>query len=94
MVPPTEAERIARVLDGERAAFVALFDEQLPALWRRATQLCDDRAAAEALVGAVFAHAFRQLAERPADLRFADWLAAFARELAPPRRAPALRADA
>jgi len=92
MVPATEAERIERVLQGDRAAFVALFDEHLPALWRGATQLCDERAAAEALVRAVFTKAFRQLAERPAGLGFADWLAALARELAPPRRAPALRA--
>jgi DNA-directed RNA polymerase specialized sigma24 family protein len=96
MAASPEAERIARVLAGERAAFDALFDEQLPALWRLATRLCDGPARAEALVHAVLAHALGRLDERPAGLSFADWLAALARERAPQRRRAraALRADA
>jgi DNA-directed RNA polymerase specialized sigma24 family protein len=86
MVPPTEAQLLARVLAGERVAFDVLFDRSLPALWRRATQACDDRATAEALVRTVLAHALRHLEERPPERRFADWLDALARELAPSAR--------
>lgn len=93
MARSSEAERIERVLAGERAAFSALFDEHLPALWRQATRSCDDRAEAEALVRAVFTHALRRLDERPAGVRFADWLAALARERAPARRPRAPGAD-
>jgi DNA-directed RNA polymerase specialized sigma24 family protein len=70
--------RIERVQAGDRAAFVALFESELPALWRLATRCCDGRAEAEALVRAVLIHAFRSLSERPADRSFADWLRALA----------------
>jgi RNA polymerase sigma-70 factor (ECF subfamily) len=78
MVPIPETERIERVLAGDRAAFDALYEEHLPALWRHAIRSSADRGIAEAMVRSVMAHAFATLDERPADRPFADWLRALA----------------
>lgn len=78
MVPIAEAERIERVLAGDRAAFDALYEEHLPALWRHVILSGEDRVTAEALVRTVLTHAFRTLHERPAERPFADWLRALA----------------
>lgn len=89
MGPDAETRRIARALEGERAAFDALYDELLPVAWRLATARCRERAAAEALARAVLAQAFRHLGDRPPDRPLAGWLADLAGQVAARRRTPA-----
>lgn len=78
----TDRERIERVLAGDRDAFAALYDRELPILWRHAAERSADRGAAEALVSATLAHAFRHLREYPASLPFTEWLRAIAEQVA------------
>jgi DNA-directed RNA polymerase specialized sigma24 family protein len=92
MVPIAEAERIERVLSGDRAAFDALFEEYLPALWRHAIQSSEDRVSAEALVRTVLTHALQTLCERPEDRPFAEWLRALADRCAAERIAAGVSA--
>jgi hypothetical protein len=87
MATPEEAWRIERVLEGDRTAFAALYDEHLPRLWRLATTLCGERAGAETLTRAVLRHAFRSLATSPAELPFGEWLEVLAQGMAAARPA-------
>ena len=87
MATPEEARRIERVLEGDRTAFAALYDEHLPRLWRLATTLCGERAGAETLTRAVLRHAFRSLATSPAELPFGEWLEVLAEGMAAARPA-------
>lgn len=88
MAAPPEAELIARVLDGERAAFDALYESLLPAAWRIATARRRERRAAEALARAILRHAFRHLADRPEGRSLVQWLEAVAEDVSARRRAP------
>jgi DNA-directed RNA polymerase specialized sigma24 family protein len=92
----TDRVRIERVLAGDRDAFVALYDRELPVLWRHATERSAGRGAAEALVSATLAHAFRHLREYPPSLPFTEWLQAIAEQVAarPPAAQPDEASDA
>lgn len=84
-----ESEHIASVLDGDRAAFDALYDALLPAAWRIAAARRAERRAAEALARAILQHAFRHLADRPQGRSLVQWLEAVADDVSARRRAPA-----
>jgi DNA-directed RNA polymerase specialized sigma24 family protein len=89
MAAPLEAEHIARVLDGDRAAFDALYEALLPAAWRIATARRRERPAAEALARSILRHAFRHLADRPEGRDLVQWLERVADDVSARRRAPA-----
>jgi DNA-directed RNA polymerase specialized sigma24 family protein len=88
MAVATELEHIARVLDGERAAFDALYDTLLPAAWQIAATRSRERGAAEALARAILIQAFRHLTDRSRERSLAQWLESIADEIDARRHAP------
>jgi RNA polymerase sigma-70 factor (ECF subfamily) len=77
----TDTLLVERAMRGDRAAFDAIFDASLPAVYAFAARRSGGRHSAERLTGRILERAFREIEHYGGDVPFAAWLLGIAREV-------------